>query len=194
MEPLEPDRIFELLSALGERLALTRTSVELVVIGGSALTILGLVERPTRDVDVVALLDGGELKSAKPLPEDVVEARNAVAADFGVSEGWLNAGPGDLLQWGLPDGFVERLTRREFGSTLTVHLASRLDQIHFKLYALTDQGLGRHEEDLRALSPTPDELRAAARWTITQDPSEGFRQELLGALRYLGVVDVALGD
>lgn len=194
MEPLEPDRIFELLSALGERLALSRTSVELVVIGGSALTILGLVERPTRDVDVVALLDGGELRSAKPLPADVVEARNAVAADFDVSEDWLNSGPGDLLQWGLPDGFVERLTRKDFGSTLTVHLASRLDQIHFKLYALVDQGLGRHEEDLRALSPTPDELRAAARWTITQDPSEGFRQELLGALRYLGVEDAALGD
>jgi len=194
MEPLEPDRILELLSALGERLALTRTSVELVVIGGSALTILGLVERPTRDVDVVALLNGGELRSAKPLPANVVEARNAVAADFGVSEGWLNSGPGDLLRWGLPDGLVERLTSRDFGSTLTVHLASRLDQIHFKLYGLVDQGLGRHEEDLRALSPTPDELRAAARWTITQDPSEGFRQELLGALRYLGVEDVALGD
>ena len=194
MEPLEPDRILELLSALGERLALTRTPVELVVIGGSALTILGLVERPTRDVDVVALLNGGELRSAKPLPAAVVEARNAVAADFDVSEGWLNSGPGDLLQWGLPDGLVERLTSREFGSALRVHLASRLDQIHFKLYALVDQGLGRHEEDLRALSPTPDELRAAARWTITQDPSEGFRQELLGALRYLGVEDVDLGD
>ncbi len=194
MEPLEPDRILELLSALGERLALTRTSVELVVIGGSALTILGLVERPTRDVDVVALLDGGELRSARPLPDSVVEARDAVAADFGVSVGWLNSGPGDLLQWGLPDGLVERLTRREFGSTLTVHLASRLDQIHFKLYALVDQGLGRHEEDLRALAPTPDELLAAARWTITQDPSEGFRQELLGALRYLGMADVDLGD
>lgn len=194
MEPLEPDRILELLSALGERLALTRTSVELVVIGGSALTILGLVERPTRDVDVVALLNGGELRSATPLPANVIEARNAVAADFGVSEGWLNSGPGDLLRWGLPDGLVERLTSRDFGSTLTVHLASRLDQIHFKLYALVDQGLGRHEEDLRALSPTPDELRAAARWTITQDPSEGFRQELLGALRYLGVEDAGFGD
>lgn len=194
MEPLEPDRILQLLSALGERLALTRTPVELVVIGGSALTILGLVERPTRDVDVVALLDGGELRSAKPLPARVVEARDAVATDFGVSGGWLNSGPGDLLQWGLPDGLVERLTSREFGPALRVHLVSRLDQIHFKLYALVDQGLGRHEEDLRALSPTVDELRAAARWTITQDPSEGFRQELLGALRYLGVEDVALGD
>lgn len=191
---LQPDTIAALLTALGERLALAQTHVELIVIGGSALTILGLVERPTRDVDVVALLDGGELRSANPLPAEVVEARNAVAADFEVSEGWLNAGPADLPQWGLPDGFVARLTRRDFGPYLTVHLASRVDQIHFKLYALVDQGAGRHEEDLRALAPTPDELRAAARWTITQDPSEGFRQELLGALRYLGLADVALED
>lgn len=194
MQMLQPDTIAALLTALGERLALAQTRVELVVIGGSALTILGLVERPTRDVDVVALLDGGELRSARPLPAEVVEARNAVAADFEVSEGWLNAGPADLLQWGLPDGFVARLTRQDFGPYLTVHLASRVDQIHFKLYALVDQGAGRHEEDLRALAPTLDELRAAARWTITQDPSEGFRQELLGALRYLGLADVALED
>jgi hypothetical protein len=194
MDALAPKQIAELLAALGERLALDRVHVELVVIGGSALTILGLVERPTRDVDVVALLAGGQLEPADPLPEDVVAARNAVAADFGVSDGWLNSGPGDLLRWGLPAGFVERLTRRDFGPALTVHLASRIDQIHLKLYALVDQGAGRHEEDLRSLAPTPDELRTAARWTITQDPSEGFRQELLAALRYLGVEDVDLGD
>lgn len=194
MQLLQPETIEALLTALGERLALTQTRVELVVIGGSGLTILGLVERPTRDVDVVALLDGGELRPAKPLPEAVVVARNAVAADFNVDEGWLNSGPGDLLQWGLPEGFVGRLTNRDFGSFLTVQLASRFDQIHFKLYALADLGRGRHDEDLRALDPTPDELRAAARWTITQDPSEGFRQELIGALRYLGVDDVSLGD
>lgn len=51
---LQPDTIAALLTALGERLALAQTRVELVVIGGSAPTILGLVERPTRDVDVVA--------------------------------------------------------------------------------------------------------------------------------------------
>ena len=85
------------------------------------------------------------------------------------------------------------MTRRDFGPALAVHLASRFDQIHFKLYALVDQGLGRHEQDLRALEPSQEELLAAARWTITQDPSEGFRQELMSALHYLGVEDVDLG-
>ena len=192
MEALQPNEISALLTALGDRLAHARTRAELVVIGGSALTILGLVERATRDVDVVALFDGGVLRPAKPLPPALVEARDAVAADFGVSDGWLNVGPSDLLDYGLPDGFVERLERREFGEALVVHLASRIDLIHFKLYALVDQGVGRHEQDLRALEPTRGELLAAAEWACTHDPSEGFRQELEGALRYLGVEDADL--
>jgi len=143
-----------LLTALGERLAFERQHVELVVIGGAALTILGFVDRTTRDVDVVALLDGGVLAPAKPLPPPLIAARN--------------------------------------GSGLNVHFAGRLDQIHFKLYAFVDQGAGRHELDLKALTPTREELVVAARWTRTHDPSEGFREQLEGALRYLGVGDVDL--
>jgi len=194
MSALDPERISRLLAALGERLALANERVDLVVVGGSALTILGLVERPTRDVDVVALLERGTLRPARPFPPALLEARDAVAADFRVSDGWLNAGPSDLLRWGLPDGFAERLEARRYGPALTVHLASRLDQVHLKLYALVDQGLGRHEEDLRALAPTRDELLEAARWTRTHDPSPGFLAALQAALRYLGVEDADLGD
>jgi hypothetical protein len=57
---------------------------------------------------------------------------------------------------------------------------------------MVDQEVGRHEDDLRALEPTPDELAAAARWTLTHDPSPGFRQELEAVLRYLGVEDARL--
>ncbi|MGH3112456.1 MAG: hypothetical protein ACRDOP_03210, partial [Gaiellaceae bacterium] len=64
--------------------------------------------------------------------------------------------------------------------------------IHFKLDAMVDQGAGRHEADLRALDPTPDELVAGARWTRKHDPSEGFRQELVAVLAHLGVTDADL--
>jgi hypothetical protein len=57
---------------------------------------------------------------------------------------------------------------------------------------MVDQGAGRHEADLRALDPTADELLAAARWTRTHDPSDGFRQELIAALAHLGVTDAGL--
>ena len=193
MDRFTPQQLTRMLDALAARLALAGERMELVVIGGAALTILGFVDRPPRDVDIVARIEEGVLVPARPLPAALVEARDLVAADFEASDGWLNAGPSDLLTFGLPEGFVERLESRELGPGLVVHFASRLDQIHFKLYAFVDQGLGRHEEDLRALDPTHAELEAAGIWTRTQDPSEGFQQELIGALRYLGVEDADVG-
>jgi hypothetical protein len=189
---MDAGRTDQLLSALGEQLAARGAQVELVVIGGSGLLALGLISRPTGDVDIVALLSGGLLTNPRPLPTTVIEARDQVARDFNLPEDWLNAAPADLLDFGLPEGFVDRLERRDYGEALTVHLASRYDQIHFKLYAMVDQGAGKHEADLRDLQPTRDELLAAAAWTRTHDPSEGFREELLAALAYLGVDDVSL--
>jgi hypothetical protein len=74
-----------------------------------------------------------------------------------------------------------------------VQFASRFDQIHFKLYALVDQGPGRQESDLRQLDPSAQELIAAARWTRTHDPSPGFRDGLERVLRHFGVEGVDLG-
>jgi hypothetical protein len=168
-------------------------SLELVVIGGSALQALGLIDRATRDVDVVALADGENLVSADPLPAELVAAARQVAKDFGLPEGWLNAGPADIVRLGLPVGFTERTEIRAVGPSLIVRFASRYDQIHFKLYAMVDQGAGRHEMDLKALSPSREELLASARWARTQDPSPGFRSELLAVLVYLGVENADVG-
>ena len=134
-----------LLGALTDQLQVLGSRVEIVVIGGSALTALGLVRRATRDVDLLAIADNGELRLAEPLPEALLAARAAVAADF-------------------------------------------------KLFAMVDQGGGRHEADLRALNPAQGELIAAARWSITQDPSPGYRSVLMDALRVLGVDNADLGD
>ncbi|HKF83409.1 MAG TPA: DUF6036 family nucleotidyltransferase [Solirubrobacterales bacterium] len=187
------DRMDQLLSALGEQLASADARYELVVIGGSGLLALGIVERATRDVDIVALRANGDLSSAEPLPEGLRIARDRVARDFSLPADWLNPGPTDLLSLGLPEGFTKRLERRDYGEGLVVYLASRYDQIHFKLYALVDQGPGKHEQDLRALSPAEDELITAARWTRSHDPSEGYAQSLRGALTYLGVEHADLG-
>jgi len=188
------DRVGTALSALGEQLRLAGERYELVVIGGSGLLALGLIDRTTRDVDLVALRREGELIDPRPLPQSLLDARDRVADDFGLPRNWLNAAPSGLLDFGLPAGFADRLERRDYGLALTVWLASRLDQIHFKLYALADHSPGsKHDLDLRALEPTREELVSAARWAITHDPSEGFRLELTGALEYLGVEDADLG-
>lgn len=189
MDAAQTDRLF---SALGEQLAARGSCSSSWSSAALAYSSSGSLSRPTGDVDIVALLSGGLLTKPRPLPTTVIEARDQVARDFNLPEDWLNAAPADLLDFGLPEGFVDRLERRDYGDALTVHLASRYDQIHFKLYAMVDQGAGKHEADLRALEPTRDELLAAARWTRTHDPSDGFREQLLAALAYLGVEDVSL--
>jgi hypothetical protein len=183
------DRLFV---ALGEQLARAGHRFELVVIGGSGLLALGIIERSTRDVDLVALRSGDDLDSAKPLPAKLEAARDRVARDFSHPTEWLNPGPTDLLKFGLPQGFINRLERRDYGDNLSVYLASRYDQIHFKLYALVDQGPGKHEADLRALSPTEGELLAAARWSTSHDPSAGYAEMLRKVLTHMGVKNVDL--
>jgi hypothetical protein len=183
-----------LLTALGEQLSLAGYEYDLIVIGGSALLALGLVSRSTQDVDVVALAGVAGLEEALPLPPPLIDGRDRVARDFGLPEDWLNSqAAADMLRLGLPDGFMERLTRREYGPSLTVRYASRIDQIHFKLHAAVDRGGGKHLADLRTLEPTPDELVAAGRWARTHDPSEGFLDTLTKALAYFGVDDASLG-
>jgi hypothetical protein len=183
----------ELLRALASELERAGSArLELCVIGGAALAVLGLVDRPTKDIDVVALGDASSgalvVRKSKPLPEALVVAVRAVATQYGIEVSWLNAGPGDLLDWGLPAGFEERLQAIDYGRALRVHYAGRLDQICFKAYAAADVA-GRHLTDLITLAPTPAEMDLALRWAVSQDPSQGFRTQLEGLADYLGVRD-----
>jgi len=184
-----------LLSALSEQLSLTGDEYDLIVIGGSALLALGLVSRSTQDIDIVALKGSAGLDNALPLPEPLADARARVARDFDLPEDWLNSeAAADMLRLGRPEGFTERLTSREYDPCLTVRYASRLDQIHFKLHATVDRGGGKHFSDLRALEPSHAELLAAARWTRTHDPSEGFLSVLTAVLAYFKIEDADLGS
>ncbi len=188
------DQALELLAG---RLDLAQSEpVGLVVCGGSALIAMGLRQRTTRDMDVVALLNpANELVSPDPLPDFLLTAAGQVARDLGLFEGWLNNGPsrgeGGLFQMGLPAGFSGRLTATEYGSRLTVHFIGRLDQIHFKLYAAADQRVGTHLNDLKALLPNAAEFEAAARWAMTHDVSEGFKMILQELLTQLGHESIA---
>jgi hypothetical protein len=185
--------VHELLRALSRQLSATGTSFDLVVIGGSALLAMGLVNRATGDVDVVALATPDGLISALDLPPELSAAAARVARDFEVSTRWLNSGPAELLRFGLPSGFQDRWETQRYGQALTVRWASRFDQIHFKPYAAVDQS-GKHLRDLQALQPTRDELVAAARWSREHDPSEGFLSVLTEALKYFGVDGAELGS
>ena len=95
----------EALSTLGELLASRGATIDIVAVGGGALSLLGLISRATKDIDIVALMREGRLVSATTLPPELEQARNDVASVLGLPVDWLNAGPTQLLDFGLPDGF-----------------------------------------------------------------------------------------
>lgn len=172
---------------LGQRLARSKQHYEVVAIGGASLVLLGYIDRATKDLDLVAVIEAGRLISAKPLPEGLLKEVALVGTALEISENWMNDGPTSLLKAGLPDGFEERLVIRNYDG-LTIHFASRLDQICFKLYAAVDQGpASKHFADLKQLEPTREELLTAEKWCITQDVSCEFSAMLAQALSALGV-------
>jgi hypothetical protein len=79
---------------------------------------------------------------AVPLPPDLVAAAAEIGALFGLPDAWLNPGPTDLLDDGLPDGYEQRLETQMFDA-LTVHVPGRVDLIALKLLAASDPHVAR---------------------------------------------------
>jgi len=142
--------------------------LEVSICGGAALNLAGYVARVTKDINILA---------PENLPDIFKESIHITANYFGLKPDFINQGPVDLLKWGLPNGFESRCERLKFCPHLVFLIASRLDQIHFKLWAAIDRSWGdQHLQDLRALKPTDDELEKAVRWCFMHDTSKGFRE------------------
>ena len=179
--------LHQALTVLGNVLADKNLHFEVVAIGGGGLLLLGMITRPTKDVDLVALVDHGSFVSAEKLPRPLLEAIAEVGRALHLGESWVNAGPFELFTMGLPEGFADRMSTYFYGG-LTLHLAGRFDQICFKLYASVDQGpQSKHFADLKSLKPTQAELQRAAAWCKIHDVSEGFAANLSEAIVSLGV-------
>ncbi len=157
------------------------SDLEISICGGAALNLLGYVTRVTKDIDIV---------SPEVLPEKFKDAIVITADYFGLKPDWINQGPKDLLMMGLPEGFFSRCEKLQFSPNLIFMITSRLDQIHFKLYASVDRG-GYHLQDLTHLHPTEDELVAAAKWCFTHDVSEPFKELTVNFLKQNGWEHVA---
>src|SRR2546423_15112912 len=106
---LEENSIERALATLGALLEERGIGYEIVVVGGSALLLLGLIHRPTKDLDVLALVDQGNYVPAQPLPAGLAQAASDVAEELGLAPDWLTSGPTSQLERGLPEGFRERV-------------------------------------------------------------------------------------
>ena len=173
------------LKAVGEILEAEGHCFAIVVVGGTALNLLGVVDRATRDVDVIATghpPDASAPSLKEPpaqLPPPLDRAATLVAKDLGLDSDWINTGP--ALQWrqGLPPGLDSRVRWDRYAG-LHVGVVGRRDLVFLKLYAAADSTgpTSVHYQDLLALHPSAQELHDASDWILTQDASPDFHQVL----------------
>lgn len=189
-----PEQIDGALQRLGKRLTYDYADpIALVICGGSALNVLNIAYRTTKDVDVLAVVDetenGVKLRHDRVLPEFFRRNVASVGRDLGLDEDWLNMGPKDVIAvYGPPKGMMDRLNRREYGPCLTVYFVSRLDQVHFKVLAAADpKAQPHHLEDLvERIKPLEDEVRAAVNWLMNRETSSWFRGRVKYVVETLG--------
>jgi len=170
------------LQAFDRFLAARVLRLDAIVVGGTALNLVGVVTRETRDCDILEPTLAPEvLKAAQEF------AAEQSAAGTRLSAGWLNNGPAQLTTL-LPDGWRGRLQPAFYGRAIEMHTLGRADMIKVKLFALLDRGLDL--TDCVALHPTADELAEARPWLEVQDLNpdwpEHVRRTLDDLARRLG--------
>lgn len=93
---MDAQAIERALAAVGELLAADGEAYAIVVTGGATLNLLGIVDRATSDVDVIAQASRDEtgmlhLRQAEPFPAPLGRAIRTVARDLDLDEDWMNA-------------------------------------------------------------------------------------------------------
>jgi hypothetical protein len=166
------------IEAFDHHLAGLGLRLEAIVIGGSALGLLGVITRQTRDFDVLA----------PQLPPEISAAALAFAGQqraVGVDliDDWLNNGPMSLTEL-LPDGWRLRVQPLFRGAALVLSTLGRPDLLKTKLFALCDRGTDL--ADCVALAPTRDELDEAVPWVAQQDAHPDWPAHVAATIADLG--------
>jgi hypothetical protein len=170
------------LEAFDAWLASRSLPLEAVVVGGSALALLGVTERQTRDVDIL---------HPEPSADITLAARDFAVHLRGqgveLADDWLNNGPMQLAEV-LPEGWRLRVRSTFDGAALRLTVLGRADFLKTKLFALCDRGTDL--ADCIALAPEPEELDEAEPWLAEQDANpmwpEHVRSTLADLRRRLG--------
>jgi hypothetical protein len=151
----------EIITKFDQYLHKSNLQFEAVVIGGAALSILGIISRQTQDVDI---LD-------PEIPSDILEAAKLFAQIEGIAltslkENWLNHGPESLRKYLRPNWRL-RLQPLFKGSAIIFTTLGRVDLIGTKILAYCDRGLDF--KDCVDLNPTKDEILEILPWVKQYD-------------------------
>ncbi len=153
-----PNNWMKALQSLDKALTRRRITRELIVCGGTALLLLDVIDRETRDIDVVCPDVDSDLKSAA----------SEVAKELLLPEDWINDGPKDLAN-DLISGWRDRIELLFKGDSLVLYVLGRIDLLATKVYAFCD----REDDypDVIKLKPTLEELEKIYPWVIERDAS-----------------------
>ena len=147
--------------------------LDAIIVGGTALNLLGYISRQTRDVDIIA-------------PE-LSEALKFASEDFAKTiptlwSNWLNNGPSSLVEI-LPMGWENRLQDSYIGTALHLKTLGRSDLLKTKLFAYCDRGTDL--SDCLAMKPTPAELDEARTWVVLQDANSLWPEHVRASFEVL---------
>jgi hypothetical protein len=148
--------------------------LDAIVIGGSALALLEVITRETRDFDILA-------PALDPAVADAARAFAAKQRRLGVvlMDDWLNNGPmqlGDVL----PAGWRLRVRVAYEGDAVRLDTLGRADLLGTKLFALCDRGTDL--TDCLALAPTAEEIAEALPWVAYQDANPDWPAHVAATL------------
>lgn len=137
-----------------------------IVIGGAALSILGVITRQTQDVDV---LD-------PQIPDEIMEASKHFAKQFKIEEtslkeNWLNHGPESLKNYLRPD-WRKRLAPLFDGKSVQLLTLGRVDLIGTKVLAYCDRGFDL--QDCIDLKIAKEEMIEIIDWVKAYDANPGW--------------------
>jgi hypothetical protein len=155
-------------------------TVELTVVGGAALALMGF-EKQTGDIDILV---------PDALPEAVKRGIVQVAKAKRLPPGWINPDAANIFRdlrrrKTLPQYFRKAWRTLEIGKNLKVNVIGRQALISMKLYAATPS-FAKHTQDLVKLGPSAEEVKEALRFVLSVDSHESRQNDLRIILKGLG--------
>lgn len=160
----------ETIKRFDEFLVSKELDLDAIVIGGTALALLGFISRQTKDCDILhpslgeAILDAAKSFALKTRAEGEL-----------LDDDWLNNGPSSLKK-ALPTNWKDNLQIAYQGKALTLHSLGRKELLMSKVFALCDRGIDLN--DCIALTPSERELNEITPWVEEQDSNPGWPEHV----------------
>lgn len=148
-----------MISKFDKFLSVHGAKFEAVIIGGSALIVLKIIQRETIDIDCLTPVISKHIL-------DLAQEFRDLNPNLHLTEKWINNGPESLVR-DLSPGWRERVEKIFEGKALTFFTLGRLDLLKTKLFAFCDRAIDF--KDCIAMKPTAAELNDAIEWVKDRD-------------------------